>query len=626
MRSDPLWAATCRGLADLLADPSPGPSVTVIPLGTRDEFAVAEPIVDGTIPVHLYGRHAIIGPFPVDGQHGPACPRCLARRWQSVRSATLRDTLELGGDTTATGASPYATPFAAAAVRGVLDAHRASAIGHRETHVYQLDLETLQVRRWPLLPDPECPHCLRSTPDTAEAAVLSLPPAPKRDGFRVRGVDEYPLVLDAFANPLCGALGPTLRHDITSVTTSPAIGSFSLRSGPYLRETLFGGHADSYARSSRISVLEGLERAAGLRARGKPARVFAAFDALGADALDPRTSGVHTDEFYARNPYVLPFSPAKEIAWVWGYSLRDQRPILVPEVLAYYHATTVEDRFVQETSNGCASGGHLAEAIYFGLMEVIERDAFLLTWFGRQSLPEIDPQSSARPATRQMVDRLAMYGYEARFFDARITFDIPIVIGAAVRPDGGLGTMCFGGGASLDPEAAMSAALCEIATDSVKLRGRTLADEARLRAMVTDFDLVRGLHDHPLVYGLPEMAAHASFLLGPSRRHTVTELFREARPAPPVGADLRADLTRCVGAVTDAGFDVIVVDQTMPEQRDLGLHTVCVLVPGLVPIDFGWMRQRAPHLPRTRTALRRAGLRDRDLRPDELNPAPHPFP
>ena len=45
--------------------------------------------------------------------------------------------------------------------------------------------------------------------------------------------------------------------------------------------------------------------------------------------------------------------------------------------------------------------------------------------------------------------------------------------------------------------------------------------------------------------------------------------------------------------LADRGFDVIVVDQTRPEQRALGLATASVLVPGLLPIDFGWARQRA---------------------------------
>ncbi|GAB4056642.1 TOMM precursor leader peptide-binding protein [Catellatospora paridis] len=607
--------------------------VEVSALGVRDELSrPATEASAGGVPVHVYGRTAIVGPIGTAG----ACGRCLARRWQSIRSTELRDALELGSDTEAVGDNPYATAFAADTVAALItELVRAEQTARADAAacVYQVDLETLRVRRWPLVPDAECPDCARQLDDTAEGAQITLRPAPKLDqnSFRVRRVEDYGFELEAFANPVCGALSTNLLYDMSSVSTSPTIGAFTLRSGVYLRETLYGGHADTYARSARIGVLEGMERAAGLRARAKPAKVVASLLELGDAALDPRVCGVHSDEFYEKNPYVTRFTPEREIPWVYGWSLRDQRPVLVPEVLVYYHATGMENRFVQETSNGCASGGSLEEAIYFGLMELVERDAFLLMWHGRSALPEIDPQSSARPATRHMVDRMAMYGYQARFFDTRITFDIPVVTGVAVRRDGGLGTLCFGGGASLDPEAAMSAALCEIATDSVKVRGRTLADEARLRTLTEDFDLVRGLHDHPLMYGVPQMRRYAEFLIGPEGQpHTparpVAEIYGGSRPAPPLAIDLREDLQRCVEAVADKGFDVIVVDQTMPEQRDLGLHTVSVLVPGLLPIDFGWMRQRAPLMPRVRTALRAAGLRDSDLRPQDLNPAPHPFP
>ncbi|WP_246531396.1 hypothetical protein [Streptomyces bathyalis] len=54
---------------------------------------------------------------------------------------------------------------------------------------------------------------------------------------------------------------------------------------------------------------------------------------------------------------------------------------------------------------------------------------------------------------------------------------------------------------------------------------------------------------------------------------------------------------------------VIVVGQTTPEQERIGLRTVRTIVPGLLPIDSGWSRQRAPLMPRLRTAARRAGLR-----------------
>ncbi|WP_110945926.1 TOMM precursor leader peptide-binding protein [Streptomyces avicenniae] len=615
-------------------------AVDVGPLGRRDAFRAAPDAGPG-VPVRVYGRHAVVGPLPgadgVEGANGAdgarPCAHCLERRWQAVRSVALREALELGDGTRAVGRSPYGTPFAADAVAAVV-AGRTAGEGPRAA-VHLVDLASLTVRRYPLVADPECPGCGLPERDSAEAAVLTLDAAPKlRPGsFRTREIGSYDLPTDAYANPVCGALGPSVVYDVSSTSTSATIGSFTLRSGDYLRETFWGGHADTFADSVRIGILEGLERYAGMRPRTRAAAVHASLDALtadGADVVDPRRCGLYSPDFHRRNPHITPFTPGREIPWVWGWSLSRGRSVLVPEVLTYYHTPGLAGRFVQESSNGCASGGSTAEAVYFGLMEVVERDAFLLAWYGRAALPEIDPASSERPATRQMVARLAMYGYEARFFDTALTFPFPVVTGVAVRRDGGLGRMCFGAGAGLDPEAALASALCEIATDAVNLTGRTEREEGRLRAMAADFDRVAALHDHPLVYGVPEMGAHADFLLGSPGaptppRHGLRELFHDGRTLRPAD-DVRDDVAACVAAVTAAGYEVVAVDQTTPQQKDLGLATVGVLVPGLLPIDFGWTRQRALGMPRMRSGLREAGLRDRDLLPAELNPAPHPFP
>ena len=659
------WGVACRELAaelaerlaTLVADPPP---VEVAPLGLTDAFAAPAPTTGPhsatgpdpatgpagpagaagaadvpAVPVRLYGRHVVVGPLPAGpGRRG--CARCLERRWQAARSRQLREAVELGSGTTAVGRPPPLTPFAAGALAGLIAARLSRP--RRAPEIHQVDLAELTVRRYPLVPDPECPGCGPGERDSAEAAVLELAPSPKyrRGAFRTRALAEYDLPTEAFANPVCGALGPTVVLDVSSTSTSATIGCFSLRSGDYLRETFWGGHADTFRDSLRIGVLEGLERYAGMRPRARATTVWASLDELtaaGRPALDPRRCGLYPPEFHRRTG-LAPFTPERHVSWVWGYSLTEGRPLLVPEVLTYYHTPGLNERFVQESSNGCASGGSAAEAVYYGLMEVVERDAFLLAWYGRQPLPELDPASSRRAATRQMVARLEMYGYRARFFDTSLTFPVPVVTGVAERLDGGLGRMCFGAGAGLDPEAALASALDEIATDAVNLAGRTEREEPRLRAMAADFEKVAALHDHPLVYGVPEMGRHAAFLLGepgaprgPLAR--LDERFGEhvaGRPALPVSDDLAEDAAACVAAVGEAGFEVVVVDQTLPEQRESGLWTVSVIVPGLLPIDFGWTRQRALGMPRLRTGLREAGLREHDLTDDELNPAPHPFP
>jgi ribosomal protein S12 methylthiotransferase accessory factor len=626
------WAQACERLETGVRGrlgPIGGLGVTAAPLGVRDELAETAGTVasgaarreegtDRAVPLHLTGRHVLIGPL------GPgACPRCLARRWQRAREPMVRRALELGAGPHAVGEPPQVTGFGTDAVAALVAEHlRHDSVDDQYPYVYQLDLESLRVLRVRLVSDPDCPHCGTAASEKQAPDVPVFAPAPRsRPGsFRVADPADYRLPVDALVNPVCGVVGRFPVREIDLPTTSAVSGAFAERAGDDLYELYWGGHADGYGRSLQVGVMEGLERYAGLRPRGRSAPLVASYDdlvAAGDEAvLDPRRCGEYSPAFHAADPDAAePFSASRPIPWVRGYSLRDRRTVLVPLILTYYHCAPQSERFVQECSNGCASGGSLAEAVLSGLCELIERDAFLLAWYGRVPLPELDPASSRRPATRQLVERLALYGYRARFFDTRLAFSVPVVTGVAVRTRPGLGALAFGAGASLDPEAALAAAVAEIATDAVRLRMRTEREEPELRAMAADYGAVRSLHDHPLLYGLPEMARHASFLLDAPRGEPLA--LADAFPgAAPRTGDLREDLAECVAVLTAAGFDTIVVDQSAPEQRRLGLHTASVIVPGLVPIDFGWSRQRVLHLPRLREVTHAAAP----------HPVPHPFP
>jgi ribosomal protein S12 methylthiotransferase accessory factor len=196
----------------------------------------------------------------------------------------------------------------------------------------------------------------------------------------------------------------------------------------------------------------------------------------------------------------------------------------------------------------------------------------------------------------------------------------------AVRRDGGLGTLCFAAGAGLDPDDAVRAALCEIASYIPTLPERVAQRHDELAAMARDFSKVAELNHHAALFGLPEMARHAQFLLSDRPKRAMAELYQDWERVRPRTLDLLDDVRFCRDRLIAAGFDVIVVDQTCPEQELVGLHNVCVIVPGLIPIDFGWHRQRALHMPRMRTAFRRAGRRTTDLADSELHLVPHPFP
>lgn len=596
--------------------------------------ALSEEVEDTAagLPVHLVDRWALVG--PAASASGQPCGTCLARRWQALRPDEERRVLEEGyGPARMIARSPYLTGFAVDALADVCELvlrREAPARPGRGT-VYQLALDTLELTGYPLIADSTCPVCATPQVDSRARAVpvLVSRPKPEAGAYRLRRPLDFDIELRAYANPVCGALGLGAFPAFESSTTAPVTGAMRMRGLFGFHEFFWSGHANRYDESGILGVMEGLERHAGLWARDLALPAVGSLAEFRGEALDPREVGVYSDETYATSRIHVPFREDAVMRWVWGYSLRDERPIRVPEQLVYYGTGFLggKETFVMDCSNGCAGGGSVEEATLHGMLELIERDAFLLCWYGKAALTELDPGTSADPEVRIMIDRLAADGYEVRLFDNRVDLPIPVVTGVAVRKDGGFGRLCYAAGAGLDPEDAVRAALCEIASyvPGFDLRVDKHLDEAR--AMAADYDLVTELRQHALLHGLPEMAVHSDFLLGrDNAKLPIEEVYRDWQRIRPRSGDLLDDVRFVQDALTAAGFDVIIVNQTSPEQRAEGLHTVCVLVPGLLPIDFGWARQRVLHLPRTRTAFRRAGWLSRELSPDELNRVPHPFP
>jgi bacteriocin biosynthesis cyclodehydratase domain-containing protein len=587
----------------------------------------------GTVlPVRVYTGTVLVG--PLTEEHGRPCVVCLERRFVAVRPLEERAAIDDGRDVYVAGTDPRLTPFALEAVHGLVEA-AATAARRRDglADVYELRLDDLTVTRHTLIADSGCPACGTPREDTAEAAVIRLEPRvkPEPTRYRLRSVEELDLPVDGLAGPVCGTVTGTLLPAYQCTATAPVSGFFRVRSRFDYHEMWWSGQAQSLWHSERYGLLEGLERYAGQFPRARTAELFASYDDLAPDALDPRACGEYAEEFYAHHAdYYAPFDPAAPMHWTWGYSLRDERPILVPEQLVFYLDRRPYKKFVQECSNGCASGSSVEEAILHGLLELVERDAFLLAWHAAARLPEIDLESCRDPAVRFMRDRIARLGYGMRLFDMRADLPVPAVMAVAERRDGAPGTLVFGAGAGFEPEDAVRSAMAETASYVPGFDERVVARLPQLERMAGDYELVHELAHHSGLYGLPEMARHADFLFGGPPPRPMEELYAGWLAERPAGDDLSDDVRDLTARVTALGGDVIVVDQTCPEQETAGVRTVSVIAPALVPIDFGWQRQRVLRHPRLRAyldgRLSTVWPAASGFGPTGLHPRPHPFP
>lgn len=585
-------------------------------------------------PIRLYHSTVILGPLCQPGSGGP-CPSCLELRWLAMRSNEEQQALNMLHRLLVYGHNPRLTPFALEEIWVIVESELCQtplplSTEERKDQFYTLQLETLQVSRYQLIAHSACPLCATPSEDSSVAAVIELTPRMKREvsEYRIVKPKEYELPLSGYINPVCGMLGGVAFSDFKHSVTSPVTGGFTIKDRFGVRDVLWGGHSNTFSISLRLGLLEGLERYAGHFPRSKMTSIFDSYENLQADALNPLDCGLYQPEFYRENhPNYIAFSPALKMHWVWGYSFRQARPILVPEQLAYYmHYRENAPRLVQDCSNGCAGGNSLEEAILYALLELIERDAFMLTWYAKLAPPRIDAWSCRNRSLLNILDRTVRLGYDIHLFDTRFDVKVPSVTCVAVRSDNGPGKIVLAAGAGFEPEDAIRAALCEVAAYIPSFEDRLNRNMDRAQAMARDYTQVKELDDHPLIYGLPEMAGGVEFIFHNPRFTSVDECYSTWLEERPRNLDLTDDLRYVIDHVLKLGMDVIAVDQSTPEQDRVGLKAASVIVPGFLPIDFGWKQIRAFDLPRLRTVPRTAGFRDTDFEPAMLNLTPHPFP
>jgi putative methanogenesis marker protein 1 len=122
--------------------------------------------------------------------------------------------------------------------------------------------------------------------------------------------------------------------------------------------------------------------------------------------------------------------PNDRIAWISGYDIMNDEEMLVP-ANAVFHPFNRERRLFRTNTNGLASGNEVEEAIFHGLSEVIERDAWALVEATRNTGPIV--QNIGDGLAGGLMDKFARA--EVAVYLRDITSDIGIPTCAAVSDD-----------------------------------------------------------------------------------------------------------------------------------------------------------------------------------------------
>lgn len=483
-----------------------------------------------------------------------------------------------------------AAVVAATATETDLDAETGSAKARR------VGIEERVVSEHAFIRHPECPRCEPLPANSRGIAARMLADEdPTRRGLRGASLqDMASAILPDAKDERTGLVRAVLQR-----TSTPMLGMRSATLYPFRTPTALEegfGRSGKAADDTVIALLEGIERFAGMRPRGQRTATTGSYAALRAHAIDPASFLLHAPEQHGEPGFSLAaYSPDTEYDWVWGYSFRRDDAVLVPLQLAYFGlgpaAQVTGGRFVYEISNGCAIGSSIGEATLHGLLEAIERDAFLASWHSGRKVRTLDARGCGDPFVRAMLARLGAEGLETDVYDLRCDLP-PAVVAVRIRdPEQRFGPAAlFAAGAHPDPDRALRAALGEAAT--FVRRYDPKEREARLRSAEILLDApseVRSMDDHALQCWPRRALAERDFRTTPGPALPWSDV-----PGMPGAEDAptRALLADLVNATLSVASDVIVVDQGFEPFRSRGVHCVKVLAPGLLPMTFGHRYRR----------------------------------
>ena len=303
------------------------------------------------------------------------------------------------------------------------------------------------------------------------------------------------------------------------------------------------------------------------RTQARASAMMEAFERYSAERKpEDETFTAHPEDCDGLDPesLILPGSTdlKSELEWINAENLTGDEEVPVPANAVFHPYNPPEGcmSLFRSNTNGLASGNAREEAIFHGLMEVIERDAWSLFEARRGPKVEVDCSGTDNDIISGLLEKFHAAGVEVTLVD--LTADTGVATVAAVADDTVLrdpALLTMGVGTHLDPEIAVIRALTEVAQSRATQIHGTREDTVRAEFMRrAGYERMKRLNRH--------------WFSEPEDTITLDEMEDLSTRS------FRGDLEITLRKLREAGLeDVFYVDLT----RDVGVPVVRVIVPGL---------------------------------------------
>ncbi|MDC0717523.1 TOMM precursor leader peptide-binding protein [Nannocystis bainbridge] len=348
------------------------------------------------------------------------------------------------------------------------------------------------------------------------------------------------------------------------------------------------------------AVGEAVERYSAGRFRARDL-LRTAVGAMTGGFIAPERLCLYSDDQYARPgfPYAR-LDPRTPIDWTLGHWLGTSSVVAVPALPVYYnYPAPPESHFCQVTSNGLAAGAELEDASLRAALELVERDAFMISWLARRPGRRLRLNRPLDPVSQEILRQLAERGVRVELYLLDVGLAVPVVMsvghGDGVRWPGATVALA----AHLSPRNAIRKSILEQAHVGPYLHRLMISGSVAIPERPED---VHTLDEHAHYYFPPSRASAFAFL-GAGGTIAASDLEEPE--------DL--SLAGLVRRIEAAGLRVAVVDVTSPDLAPTPFRVVRAVGPDFQQIHFGHLLARLGN-PRL-AAMASQGI----------NPDPHPM-
>jgi ribosomal protein S12 methylthiotransferase accessory factor len=284
---------------------------------------------------------------------------------------------------------------------------------------------------------------------------------------------------------------------------------------------------------------------------------------------------------YAKHgfPYV-PFERDTWLRWATCLDPLTGETLAVPAVMIWvpYTPGPEERRITQSISTGlCCHGSH-ARAALGGICEVLERDAFTITWQRRLSPPRIIAETLSEK-NYERLKLLESSGARVDILNLTLDHGVTTVMSLFRSTRTDAPAMVLAAATHPCPEDAIRESLEELAhtrrySELIKLHVPEM--EA-----VPGFEHVKSQVDHLAFWTDQRRLADLEWLFASERRLEFGELQDLSC------GDVTRDLMAVCARIAGTGHRVLLRDLTTPDIADLGLAVVRAVIPGYHPLQMG---------------------------------------